>query len=84
MSSESLILRGIPSYRSNNLMEKIMAQKATNAANSGSGKKFPPEAYGYNDDVSSDVVETIRKKRGVDVSSEKWKVIDALGQVVSA
>ncbi len=61
-----------------------MVQKARNAAANGSGKNLPPEAYDYNDDVSSDMVAEIRAKRGVDVSSKKWKLIDSLGQVVPA
>lgn len=61
-----------------------MAQKAKNTAASGSGRNFPPEAYDYNDDVSRDTVAEIRAQRGIDVSAQKWKVIDSLGQVVSA
>lgn len=61
-----------------------MAQKAKNAAANGSGKKLPPEAYDYNDDVSSDTVAQIRAERGVDVSEKKWKLIDSLGQIVPA
>ena len=61
-----------------------MAQKTKSAAANGSGKKLPPEAFDYNDDVSADAVEAIRAERGVDVSEKKWKLIDALGQVVPA
>jgi hypothetical protein len=84
MSSESLIIRGKTSYRSQNLMENIMAQKARTATANGSGKDFPPQAYDYNDDVSTDTVKEIRAERGVDVSDKKWKLIDSLGQVVPA
>ena len=61
-----------------------MAQKAQNAAANGSGKNFPPEAYDYNDDVTAETVDKIRTDRGVDVSSDKWTLVDSLGQVVSA
>lgn len=61
-----------------------MAQKMKNTAANGSDKKFPPEAYDYNDDVTTVTVEAIREERGIDVSAEKWKTVDALGQVVSA
>lgn len=61
-----------------------MAQKAKNATANGSGESFPPEAYDYNDDVSAKTVESVRAERGVDVSAKKWKLIDALGQVVPA
>lgn len=61
-----------------------MAQKAMYAAANGSGKNLPPEAYDYNDDVSSDTVAAVRAERGVDVSNKKWKLIDSLGQVVPA
>lgn len=66
------------------MMEKNMSQKAKNAAANGSGKRFPPEAYDYNDDVSEETVAKMRTERGVDVSQKKWKLIDALGQVVPA
>ena len=65
-------------------MENIMAQKAMNATANGSGKNFPPEAYDYNDDVAAATVARIRAERGVDVSDAKWKLVDALGQVVPA
>jgi len=61
-----------------------MAQKTKGAAANGAGNKLPPEAFEYNDDVSTDTVEQIRAERGVDVSEKKWKLIDALGQVVPA
>ena len=61
-----------------------MAQKMKNTVTNGSGRQFPPEAYDYNDDVTADTVKDIRESRGVDVSAKKWKIIDALGQVVPA
>jgi hypothetical protein len=61
-----------------------MAQRATSATANGSGKNFPPEAYDYNDDLSNETLAQIRAERGVDVSAKKWKLIDSLGQVVSA
>lgn len=64
-------------------LENNMAQKQSKADN-GPAKRFPPEAYEYNDDVSPDTVKWIRESRGVDTSDGKWKVIDALGQIVHA
>ena len=61
-----------------------MAQKALTATANRHGKTCPPEAFDYNDDVSSETVASIRAQRGVDVTAGKWKLIDALGQVVSA
>lgn len=60
-----------------------MAKTAKNHVNDG-GQHFPPEAYEYNDDVSKETVAKIREERGIDVSDDKWKVIDSLGQVVPA
>jgi hypothetical protein len=65
-------------------MENTMAQKIRDAAKMASGKQLPPEASDYNDDVSTETVKAIRADRGVDVKTSKWRVIDALGQVVSA
>lgn len=61
-----------------------MAQRVKNTAANGNNGQFPPEAFDYNDDVSTETVTEIRATRGVDVSNGKWKVIDALGQVVPA
>jgi hypothetical protein len=65
-------------------MERKMAQKEKNAAAGGFGRKLPAEVYEYHDDVNADVVRAIRDERGVDVNSGGWRVIDSLGQVVSA
>lgn len=61
-----------------------MSQKVKQFAAAGNDSQFPPEAYEYNDDVSTETVREIRVERGVDVSNPRWKTIDALGQIVSA
>lgn len=48
------------------------------------GGAFPQEAYQYSDDVTVETVAEMRKKVGIDFESGDWKVIDGLGQVVSA
>lgn len=59
-----------------------MKQKARKPVMASNGRQFPPEAYKYDDDVSAETVTRIRETRGVDVSLPKWKVIEALGQIV--
>ena len=59
-----------------------MTQRTTKAAAVGNGNQFPPEAYEYSDDVTTETVARIRDMRGVDVSQPKWKVIEAFGQIV--
>ena len=59
-----------------------MTQKIPSVSSTGNGKQFPPDAYAYNDDVSLTVVNAIRADKGVDVSSPRWKTIEAMGQVV--
>lgn len=58
-----------------------MTQKVPNVA-SGTGNNFPQDAYAYFDDVKTDVVDSIRSERGVDVTQPHWKTLEALGQVV--
>ena len=60
-----------------------MAQKS-NMTVSGAYTRFPKEAYDYNDDVRTEVVEEIRRERGIEASAEEWEVVDGFGQVVYA
>ena len=41
------------------------------------------DAFGYNDDVTPETVDEIRRQRGVEVSQPRWKIIDAMGQIVT-
>lgn len=61
-----------------------MSKKVRQPEMAGHDTRFPPEAYGYSDDVTPEVVEKIRRERGVDTSKPRWKIIDAMGQIVSA
>lgn len=61
-----------------------MANRAKQPTMSDRGAKFPPEAFEYNDDVTTEVVKKLKAERGVDTSDKRWRVIDGFGQVVPA
>lgn len=61
-----------------------MAQKRTYPTAAGVGKKFPAEAYEYEDDVSQEAVEHLRREVGTDFSGPEWEVVDGFGRVIHA
>ena len=61
-------------------MSKKIRQPDGGARNAG----VSSDAYLYSDDVTAETVAEIRKARGIDVTAKRWKIIDAMGQVVSA
>lgn len=56
---------------------KETAEAADN--NHGHDRKFPAEAYEYNDDVTSESVEKVRE-RARDHMVGDWEVVDGLGR----
>lgn len=42
---------------------------------------FPPSAYAFDDDVTTEAVEELRKKAGKVIEKEEWEVVDGFGQV---
>lgn len=44
------------------------------------GRKFPAEAYEYNDDVTPEAVEKMRELAREHVETGKWEVIDGFGR----
>ena len=45
---------------------------------------FPPDAYDYDDDVSSKGVDAMRERAKNAISAEEWVVVDGLGAHVPA
>ncbi|SEM41155.1 hypothetical protein SAMN05443999_1306 [Roseovarius azorensis] len=58
--------------------------KATIGSANGGFHSFPPEAFDYSDDIVGEVVDAIRKERGVDVKNGDWELVDGIGQVIHA
>lgn len=56
---------------------------ADNSSNNG-GRDFPEEAYKYNEDVTKEAVDQLRKAANIDLSTDEWEVIDGFGQVIWA
>lgn len=71
-------------------VEKYMAMKdpkLTAGSNGAAGKErlpYPKEAYEYDDDVTVEAVEQIRRKVGIDFSAPEWVTVDGFGQVIHA
>lgn len=40
---------------------------------------FPPEAFCYDDDVTTDAVDSLKKKAAPKIDSEKWIRVDGFG-----
>lgn len=40
---------------------------------------FPPEAFDYDDDVTAEGVETMRKRAQGAIGAEEWVVVDGFG-----
>ena len=47
-------------------------------------RRFPPEAYECNDDVTEEAVEIMRKKAAPIIDAEEWETVDGFGRVVYA
>lgn len=62
-----------------------MTKKTAEAADNhqGSGRKFPAEAYEYNDDVTAEAVEKVRERAREILAGGEWEVIDGLGRASS-
>lgn len=71
-----------------NVLERAMSapmRKTMAATPSSNGdRRFPPEAYTYDDDVTPQAVEVMRKKASKIIDSEKWEVVDGFGFSASA
>lgn len=55
-----------------NMKKPIAAEKPEN-------QRFPKEAYEYQDDVTKEAVDKMRKEVSPLVDDRKWKVIDGFG-----
>jgi hypothetical protein len=42
-------------------------------------RRFPPEAYEYDDDVTPEAVDMVRQKAAKLVEAEHWEVVDGFG-----
>lgn len=49
------------------------------AAATNGDRRFPPEAYEYDDDVTPEAVDAIRQKAAKLVEAEQWEVVDGFG-----
>ena len=47
-------------------------------------RPYPPEAYTYDDDVTSEGIELIRARTGESNKTRKLKLIDGFGRVLNA
>jgi hypothetical protein len=47
-------------------------------------RAYPPEAYTYEDDVTTDGVAAVRERIGEGKKQRKLRVIDGFGQVLNA
>jgi hypothetical protein len=60
-------------------MAAPMRKTVAAAASSNGDRRYPPEAYTYDDDVTPEAVATMRKKASKIIDSEKWEVVDGFG-----
>lgn len=44
------------------------------------GKKFPPEAYAYDSDITDHVVKRVQTEAEKRLSKDEWIVIDGVGE----
>lgn len=63
------------------LMEWTMAAPIrktvdTSASSSNGDRRFPPESYLYDDDVTPEAVEIMRQKAAKTIESQEWEVVD--------
>jgi len=55
-------------------------RKTVASATSSSGdRRYPPEAYNYNDDVTPEAVDFMRKKAAKVMATDEWEVVDGFG-----
>ena len=62
------------------------AMKRTNGSgqSSGADRKFPPEAYAFDDDVTPAAVESLRQRAAKTIDAEEWETVDGFGRVFHA
>lgn len=46
---------------------------------SNGDRRFPPEAYCYDDDVTPEAVEEVRQRAAKAVDADDWEVVDGFG-----
>lgn len=62
---------------------KVTKTAHTNGSAGRDARSYPPEAYTYDDDISTAAVEALRKRANIDPTKSSWKVIDGFGVVVN-
>lgn len=62
-------------------MKKTVASAPTSP---DGNRRFPPEAYTYNDDVTPEGVEMLRGKAARIIESDEWDIVDGFGRVIYA
>ena len=50
------------------------------AAHNNHGRKFPPEAYEWDDDVTKEAVDKVREEVRPLIETAEWEVIDGFGR----
>ena len=65
-----------------NVMGTARKKAGDAAAASNYHRKFPDEAYEFDDDVTSDAVAEMRARAKDVIDAEKWSVIDGFGRVI--
>lgn len=58
----------------------MSTMKKTAAAENNHGRKFPAEAYEWNDDVTKESVEKVREDARRFIDKGDWEVIDGFGR----
>jgi hypothetical protein len=59
-------------------MSNPMKKTAWHASSDGD-RPFPPEAFGYEDDVTGEAVASLREKAAATIQAEEWEVVDGFG-----
>lgn len=63
------------------LMERTMTAPMrktvdNSASSSDGGRHFPPESYAYDDDVTPEAVDSMRKNAAKIIEAQEWEVVD--------
>jgi hypothetical protein len=58
----------------------VSSMKKTAAADDRKSRKFPAEAYDYQDDVTKEAVDKVREQARPMIDGGEWEVIDGFGR----
>lgn len=56
-----------------------MRKTRVSDTSSNGERRFPPEAYAYDDDVAPEAVEEMRERAAKAVGADDWEVVDGFG-----